>query len=116
VIPGEYTITIKDLSGICSDFTLNFIAIKYPKFFIPNNDGKNDTWNITDLKNDPNAIIKIFTRFGNLITTIKPNGIGWDGKNKKGLPVHSNDYWFLISYTKNGEIKTYRNHFTLLRK
>ncbi|CAI8363642.1 MAG: Uncharacterised protein [Polaribacter sp. SA4-10] len=116
VIPGEYTITIRDVSEICNDFRLNFVAIKYPKFFTPNNDGKNDTWNITDLKNDSNAVIKIFTRFGKLITIIKPNGIGWDGVNKNGLTGHSNDYWFLLSYTKNGDIKTYRNHFSLLRK
>jgi gliding motility-associated-like protein len=44
------------------------------KFFTPNNDGDNETWNIADLKNHPEALVNIYDRFGKLITQIKPTG------------------------------------------
>ena len=116
ISPGEYVVTVRDLSGFCNDIKLNFLALKYPKFFTPNNDGRNDTWNITDLKNDKNAIIKVYTRIGRLITVIKPNGIGWNGYNSNGNIEATRDYWFEVMYTKKGELAIYRNHFSLLRK
>jgi gliding motility-associated-like protein len=116
ISPGEYTITVKDLLGYCKDVNIEFVALKYPKFFTPNNDGKNETWNITDLKNNINAIIKIYTRYGRLVAVIKPNSKGWDGFNNNGNAEPSNDYWFMVEYTKNGKIVSYRNHFSLLRK
>ena len=50
--PGTHTITVRDISGRCGDFVFTFVAIDYPNFFTPNDDGINDTWNIPDLQND----------------------------------------------------------------
>ena len=60
---GEHTIVVNDVYGNCDDRTLTFTVIKYPKFFTPNGDGFNDTWNIFDLKENSNVIISIFDRY-----------------------------------------------------
>ena len=114
--PGAYSVTINDVTGICNDITLEFTALNFPKFFTPNNDGKNDTWNIQDLKDDLTATIIIYDRYGKLIANIKPSGIGWNGLNNNGNKMESSDYWFLLKYSKNGEEAFLKDHFSLLRE
>ncbi|WP_341220631.1 choice-of-anchor L domain-containing protein [Polaribacter atrinae] len=114
--PGTYNITIKDLTGICNNLTLELVALDYPKFFTPNNDNKNDRWNIPDLANDLNATITIYDRYGKLINAIKPSELGWDGFNTNGNKMPSTDYWFVLKYTKDGNEAIFRSHFSLIRK
>lgn len=80
-----------------------------PKFFTPNGDGYNDTWQITGLE-DQNYSIHIFDRYGKLLKTLGKNG-SWDGNyNQNALP--SSDYWFQL-ILENGIIK--KGHFSLKR-
>ncbi len=116
VAPGTHTLTVRDLSGLCGDFTFEFIALDYPRFFTPNDDGVNDTWNIPDLRNNADAKIKIFSRLGRLITTIRPNGLGWNGYNSAGRREPSTDYWFVVEYMKDGVLASFRGNFSLLRR
>lgn len=58
VPPGIHTVLVKDISGLCRNFVLEFRLLDYPKFFTPNGDGVNDIWNITDLENDTSAIVR----------------------------------------------------------
>lgn len=115
VSSGEHVITVRDIFGYCGDFILTATVIKYPKYFTPNGDGSNETWNIFDLAIDhPESIISIFDRYGKLIKQISPNGIGWDGTyNGKKLP--STDYWFNVNYIYEGQEKIFRAHFSLIR-
>ena len=114
--PGTHTITVRDISARCGDFVFTFISLDYPNFFTPNNDGVNDTWNIPDLQNDLDATIKIFNRFGRLISETKPSGLGWNGFNDSGKKEPSTDYWFEVQFNNNGIPTTFRGHFALLRK
>ncbi|MGJ8745056.1 choice-of-anchor L domain-containing protein [Polaribacter sp.] len=114
--PGNYKIIARDLLAICDDTILDFVALKYPKFFTPNYDGVKDTWNISDLKNDPKATIQIFNRYGNLVSVIKPSGIGWNGINNNGERMPSTDYWFLLEYTKGTEMMRFKANFSLIRR
>lgn len=116
VRPGTHTITVRDLSGLCGNFVFEFIALDYPKFFTPNDDGINDTWNIHDLRNNPEATIKIFNRLGRLIAEIKPDGLGWNGFNNSGKKEASSDYWFVVNFMYNGVPTKFRGHFSLLRR
>lgn len=115
VSSGEHIITVRDIFGYCGDFILTATVIKYPKYFTPNGDGANETWNIFDLAIDhPESIISIFDRYGKLIKQISPNGSGWDGTyNGKKLP--STDYWFNVNYLYEGQEKVFRAHFSLIR-
>lgn len=114
IYSGDYTIRIIDLKG-CEDIFLNVLAINYPRFFTPNNDGFNDTWNIKDIADQPNAIIYIFDRFGKVMKEIKPSGAGWDG-TYNGINQPSTDYWFKLFYQdKNGIDREFKSHFSLKR-
>ncbi|SHI78303.1 gliding motility-associated C-terminal domain-containing protein [Mesonia phycicola] len=110
--PGSHTIYVRDING-CGITSKEILVLGVMRFFTPNNDGINDTWHLLgrDATNTDGIEIYIFDRFGKLITSIDPDGKGWDGTyNGKNLP--SNDYWYLIKFN-NG--KAYKNNFTLKR-
>ena len=111
---GEHAITIRDTKANCDNLILFAKVLKYPKFFTPNNDGYNDTWNIPDLAYQPDAVITIYDRYGKLLKMIKRSGVGWDG-NFNGGPLPSSDYWFQVTYTQNGIIQEFKSHFSMKR-
>lgn len=109
---GEYTVYVNDKNG-CGISNFTFYVLNYPKFFTPNNDGYNDTWNIKNL--DKRGLqaskIFIFDRYGKLLKQISPIGNGWNG-TYNGHTLPSEDFWFVLELT-NG--KTIRGHFALKR-
>lgn len=113
VASGMHTITVRDLNE-CGSTTIDAIVINYPKFFTPNGDGANETWNIVDLREQDFSSISIFDRFGKLISVIKPSGNGWNGLYKNQM-LPSDDYWFSVTYLKNGKSKEFKAHFALKR-
>jgi gliding motility-associated-like protein len=114
IYEGEYTITVNDING-CGTITFTVFALNYPRYFSPNDDGYHDYWNINGLSEQRNARIHIFDRYGKVVASIKPSGIGWDGTyNGNRLPA--TDYWFTVYYTSsNGQEKEFKAHFSLIR-
>jgi gliding motility-associated-like protein len=114
VASGMHTITVRDKYG-CGSTTVQALVVNYPKYFTPNNDGYNDSWNIRDLSNQPTAKIIIYDRYGKMLTQIKPSNSGWDGTyNGKQMP--SDDYWFSVSYTDEHQMpQEFRAHFAMKR-
>ena len=109
---GEYTVFVQDTKG-CGITSKTFYVLDCPKFFTPNNDGYNDTWQIKNLdkRGFEASKIYIFDRYGKLLKQIAPLGNGWDGIfNNTMLP--STDYWFVLELT-NGKIV--KGHFALKR-
>jgi gliding motility-associated-like protein len=113
VTSGIHIITVRDKNG-CGATTAEAIVVNYPKYFTPNGDGIHEYWNIKDLSEQDAALISIFDRYGKLLKQIKPSGIGWDGMYNSQMMI-SDDYWFTISYVKNGEAKEFKAHFALKR-
>jgi gliding motility-associated-like protein len=111
VISGTHTVRVRnECDGIEAEANL----LDYPKFFTPNGDGYNDAWNIFALKDQANAKIYIFDRYGKFLKEISPSGKGWDGTfNQNILP--STDYWFSVHYTENDVEKVFKSHFALKR-
>ena len=107
---GDYTVYVKDING-CGITKQDINLLTYPKFFTPNNDNYNDTWNIKSSQNEKNIKIKIFDRYGKLLTVFTSESAGWDG-NYNGNPIPSDDYWFEV-VRENGKI--YKGHFALKR-
>lgn len=103
---------VNDKAG-CGVTTAEFSIIGYPKFFTPNDDGFNDTWNLSGTSNvvEPDAKIFIFDRYGKLLKQIRAGGIGWDG-TFNGKPMPSSDYWFSATLSDGTE---FFSHFTLKR-
>ena len=115
VSPGEHTITVRDLNG-CGIGTKSVLVIDYPRFFTPNGDGYNDTWQIIGIDTRPLSTIYIFDRYGKLLKQLSPLSEGWDG-TFNGKPLPATDYWFTVIYEEPGTeiIKTFRAHFSLKR-
>ncbi len=114
VSSGTHVIKVVDANGCSSPLTRDVLVINYPKFFTPNDDGYNNTWNIAGLKEQLNARIFIFDRYGKLLKEIFPSGDGWDGTfNGQRLPA--DDYWFSVDYEENGAAKNFKAHFSLKR-
>ena len=114
---GEHQFLVRDKIG-CGELGTSIIVIDYPRFFTPNNDGYNDTWNIQDvmlLGNQDDARIEIFDRYGKLLKQISPLGAGWDG-TVNGKPVPATDYWFRLYYNDEaGMRKEFKAHFSIKR-
>jgi len=110
--PGEHTLYVKDTYN-CTTVSQDFAIIGFPKFFTPNNDTINDSWNLSGLNPslyNQATYVSIYNRYGKLICAFDPlKSIGWDGKyNGKLLPP--DDYWY---YFKLPDGKEYKGHFTL---
>ena len=112
LLAGEYTVYVQDKKG-CGITLETFYILDYPRYFTPNNDGYNDTWNIKNLERRglENSLITIYDRYGKLLKQLVGNSSGWNGTfNNEVLPAA--DYWFTIELT-NG--KTVKGHFSLIR-
>lgn len=110
---GVHEILVRD-KFFCGVKKITVQIIDYPNYFTPNGDNIHDTWNITELKNQPNSYIDIFDRYGKLIKQIKPSGPGWDG-NYNGNPLPASDYWFTVYYTEQNTNQQFSSHFSLVR-
>lgn len=113
ILPGIYTIHVRDIKNNCGPVTRPVSVIGFPKYFTPNDDGINDTWQLFGVSEmfQPNTKIKIYNRFGKLLKEILPTSGGWNGTlNGEVLP--SDDYWFAVQL-EDGRI--FKDHFTLKR-
>ena len=104
----EYNVSVKSRCDIDSR---EILVLDYPRFFTPNNDGYNDYWTISSLRNQPDYRVSVFDRYGKLLYYFGGNGKGWNGKfNGKNLAA--DDYWFILTL-ENGRIA--KGHFALKR-
>jgi gliding motility-associated-like protein len=103
---------------MCGVDQIEIPILGFPKYFTPNNDGVNDTWQLKGFSEDfyPISKIYIFNRFGKLMGELDTTNKGWNGVfNGKRLP--SSDYWFTVKLTNtDGLITNYKGHFSLLRQ
>ena len=112
VRPGFHTVFIRDKNG-CGIVEQMISVLGFPKFFTPNSDGFNDTWQLYGVNSQFNqgTIVTIFDRYGKLIISFDNNSLGWDGTlNGQSLP--SSDFWFVAKLSSG---KEYRGHFALVR-
>lgn len=110
---GIHQVYVKDLNGCGTIGPIEIYVLGIPKFFTPDFDGFNDTWNIkgTSDKFNKNAVIRIYDRNGKLITELDPTGPGWDG-TYHGRQLPSEDYWYAIQLEDGRLLK---GHFSLNR-
>ncbi|UAN00141.1 T9SS type B sorting domain-containing protein [Polaribacter litorisediminis] len=114
---GLHTLLIRDKGG-CGIEKYVFSILGYPKFFTPNEDGKNDFWNISgfDTTFYPTSEIQIYNRFGILLFKFDGNSEGWDG-TYQGKTAPSNSYWFKATLTDiDGFLIEKTGYFSLIRK
>jgi len=115
LIVGKHMVAAREKSGCSIESNIWFLLIDYPRFFTPNGDGINDTWNVKGLESQPEAVITIFDRFGKILSVFKADELGWNGI-WNGKSVRSNSYWFKVSYFEmEDRPKTVMLSFSLFR-
>jgi len=107
VAAGTYSVFIRDACGLSGPYEVTILD--YPRFFTPNADGINDTWQIHGLM--PSDRITIFDRYGKLLYSFNPQQPGWNG-TFNGYALPATDYWFVLQRTSGQTIK---GHFSLKR-
>ncbi|KQC34369.1 hypothetical protein AAU57_14250 [Nonlabens sp. YIK11] len=113
VSPGVHFVTIAERNG-CGSVTTQIFVYGYPKFFTPNFDGFNDTWNVAAGDRLPVLNIYIYDRYGKFLKQLDPTGAGWDG-TYLGELLPSSDYWFKLEYEYEGTTGAANGHFSLKR-
>lgn len=115
ILPGIHDFCILDQLG-CGDICEEVIIIDFMRYFTPNSDNYNDGWRIFESEYLINAQIFIYDRYGKVITELDPNGETWDG-TYNGVDLPSTDYWFKVDFDDNeGKRRSFKSHFTLIRR
>jgi gliding motility-associated-like protein len=106
---GMYTIYVKENN--CSEIvTATHLHFYIPKFFTPNNDGDNDTFNLSGIEIYGTSQVSIFNRYGKLMKSSNNGPFAWNGTfNSELLPT--DDYWYVIII----DGQKFTGHFTLKR-
>ena len=97
----SYTLKVSDNISHCfaeDDVTINVISKLFiPNAFTPNNDGKNDRWQIPGLALYRDAVVTVFNRYGQMIFQGKEYANNpWDG-SFKGTGQVNGTYVYLIN-------------------
>jgi gliding motility-associated-like protein len=114
--PGIYTATVytNDCSNTASIEVNTFCLVFMPTAFSPNNDGRNDRFNIID-KNVDSYVLSIYNRWNEQIFTTNSLGVGWDG-TYKGVPSLVDVYIYHVSGIKSDGVPfEQKGIFNLLR-
>ncbi len=112
VEPGLHTVYVYDTNG-CGIVEQDISVLAIPKFFTPNGDGINETWQIIGISAEIYAKSRVYIldRYGKFLAGVNPRGLGWDGYyNGRKLPA--TDYWYVISLEDG---RTVKGHFSLVR-
>lgn len=98
---GDYTVVVKDDEGCTSESVAAALArpevcgLVIYNAFSPNDDGKNDVWNIGNAASFPNLDIKIFNIWGKEVFSSSGYAEPWDGTyNGNDLPAGT--YYYVI--------------------
>lgn len=112
VLPGFHTIFVRDRNG-CGITEQLISVLGFPRFFTPNNDTVNDTWKVygTNAQFNQGIDIKIYNRFGKLLSHQNHVTNSWDG-TLNGSKLPSDDYWYHVTLIDG---RTFKGHFALKR-
>lgn len=110
---GSYYIVVKDASGCQAVSNAVYVTdemscIEIPNTITPNDDGKNDTWNL-DFSNYASAKLQVFSRWGRIVMETTDLQIAWDGTSVNGQPLPADTYYYVLELndgatTQNGPI------------
>ncbi|MFN7044175.1 MAG: gliding motility-associated C-terminal domain-containing protein [Flavobacterium sp.] len=105
VITESGTYEVRATVNSCT--TIEFVTVDkspcvIPKGVSPNNDGLNDTWNLSGLNAKQ---VQIFNRHGIEVYSKSNYTNEWDGKTNSGDELPSATYYYVVSLP-SGEVKT----------
>lgn len=93
---GLQTTYVKDAQN-CETITKEFLVLNLINVITPNDDGKNDVLDYSDLSIKKEVKIEIYDRYGNQVFISQKTPYIWDGKmNGRGLPTGT--YWYILNW------------------
>lgn len=107
------TITATDvtyMSKIACGATIDCCEIIIPQGISPNNDGKNDFFNVENIENYPNHSIEIFNRYGKRVYKGNNSTPKWDGTHN-GKKMPDGTYFYAINLNENTLPRTVKQTF-----
>ncbi|WP_198037232.1 T9SS type B sorting domain-containing protein [Maribacter hydrothermalis] len=111
-----FEVRVVDQNGCESiaNIFMEFIDIELPNFFTPDGDGQNDFWIPRNMEQFPEILIKIFDRYGRVVSEQSVDSQGWDG-TYSGKELPTGDYWYVIKLNGERDEREFVGHFTLYR-
>lgn len=117
---GFYSVTITDANGCTSETALTiFYSLEIPTAITPNDDGKNDTWEIKGIGAYDEVSIEIFNRWGDCIFKYFGTGLGYTDKSKQWDGLHNGSnmpagvYLYIVKI--GGFNETFQGTVTMIR-
>jgi gliding motility-associated-like protein len=111
-----YTLKVTDDKGCTAQDSIKIYVLSriyIPDVFTPNGDGHNDVWEINGLEDYPEAEVKVFDRWGNLVFLSNKTSVrSFDG-TYLGPPLPEGNYVYLIQSPQNKH--EYRGKLLILR-
>ena len=111
---GFYTLYVRDELQ-CEEVSITIPVLYFPKFFTPNNDGYNDTWEIKGISSTDytSGQVYIFDRYGKLLKSMTLKNNSWSGLYN-GYRLPASDYWYRIEFVKlDGTLLRKQGSFSL---
>lgn len=113
---GTYTDTLQSSYG-CDSIVEMIVQIVMPDIeaatiVSPNGDGVNDTWKIKNIELFPDAVVWIYDRYGREIYKKEEYLNDWNGVDRNGRQLPSDDYWYVVDIQSSD--RYYTGHFTLM--
>lgn len=106
---GQYTIYVKHQD--CAEIiTTQHIHFYIPKFFTPNGDTINDTFNLKGIEFYSFSEVSIFDRYGKLLKNAVNTPFSWNGTFNNAL-LPTGDYWYVVIIDN----QKFTGHVTLKR-
>lgn len=113
-------VTVRDNNG-CQAYDTIFVELKpcdtsldsIPNVFTPDNDGRNDTYYITNLCTTDNFRIVIYNRWGKIIYESDDPFFRWDGRTTGGTEASDGTYYYILTLKSkelHGWIELIRNN------
>lgn len=94
--PDQTDVNYNGVGDVCDGLDLQDIIS-------PNGDGINDTWHILNIDRYPNALIRVFNRWGNLVFQSRGYNTPWNGSyNFSGKTLPSGSYYYHIDLKGDG--------------
>lgn len=93
---GLQTIYVKDAQN-CETITKEFLVLNLINVITPNDDGKNDVLDYSDLSIKKEVKIEIYDRYGNQVFISQKTPYIWDGK-MNGRALSTGTYWYILNW------------------
>ena len=111
LVNTTYSVYVKDVNG-CRDSIISVIVsgcgVSKPceiyEAFTPNDDGKNDVWNLHCQIDYPDMLVRIFNTWGNTVfESARGYPEPWDGTAKNGNELPAGTYFYVIDWGDGGD-------------